>query len=120
VNKITSFGYKVDVEHYMETIKKERQEELEKIMGDLTLSAEKVTHTFCVGDPANELLKLVIEQGVDIVVMGVKAHDFSHFFTGSVAEKMFQKCPVTVVSYRDEEISDKLRRKIIRHLGNED
>jgi nucleotide-binding universal stress UspA family protein len=120
VNKITSFGYKVDAEHYVETIKKERREELKKIMGELMLSEEKVSHTFCVGDPANELLKLVIDQGVDVVVMGVKAHDISHIFTGSVAEKMFQKCPVTVVSYRDDEISDKLRRKIIRHFGNED
>ena len=120
VNKITSFGYEVDVEHYLETIKKERQETLTKIMGELNLSEEKVTHTFCVGDPANELLKIVIEQEMDMVVMGVKAHDVSHIFTGSVAEKLFQKCPVTVVSYRDEEISTKLRKKIIRHLANED
>lgn len=120
VNKITSFGYNVDVEHYVETIKKERREELKKIMGEVTLSEQQATLTFCVGDPANELLKMVIDRGVDVVVMGVKAHDFSHIFTGSVAEKMFQKCPVTVISYRDEEISDKLRRKLIRHLGNED
>ncbi len=120
VNKITSFGYKVDVEHYVDTIKKERREELQKIMGELTLAEEKATFTFCVGDPANELLKLVIDRGVDVVVMGMKAHDISHIFTGSVAEKMFRKCPVTVISYRDEEISVKLRKKIIRHLGNED
>ena len=120
VDKITSFGYKVDVEHYVETIKKERREELQKIMGELTLSEEKATLTFCVGNPANELLKLVIDQAVDVVVMGMKANDLSHIFTGSVAEKIFQKCPVTVISYRDEEISDKLRKKLIRHLGNED
>lgn len=120
VDKITSFGYKVDIEHYLETIKKERREELEKMMGELTLPDEKVTYTFCVGDPANELLKLVIDQDVDIVVMGVKTQDFSQIFTGSVAEKMFRKCPVTIVSYRDEEISAKLRQKIIRHLNLEE
>ena len=110
----------MDIEHYLETIKKERREELEKMMGELTLPDEKVTYTFCVGDPANELLKLVLDQGVDMVVMGVKNNDISHIFTGSVAEKMFRKCPVTVVSYRDDEISAKLRRKIIRHLGGEE
>ena len=120
VDKITSFGYKVDVEHYLETIKKERQEELEKMMGALTLPNEKVSYFFCVGDPANELLKLVVEEGVEMVVMGVKATDISHIFTGSVAEKMFRKCPVTVVSYRDDEISAKLRKKIVRHLGKEE
>ena len=120
VDKITSFGYKVDVEHYLETIKKERQEELEKMMGVLTLPEEKINYFFCVGDPASELLKLVVEQGVDMVVMGVKTTDISHIFTGSVAEKMFRKCPVTVVSYRDDEISEKLRKKIVRHLGKEE
>lgn len=117
VDKITSYGYKVDVDHYVETIKNERREELEKMMLNLTLPDEKVTYTFCVGDPANELLKLVIDRQVDTVVMGVKTTDISHIFTGSVAEKMFRKCPVTVVSYRDDEISEKLHRKITRHLS---
>ncbi len=119
VDKITSFGYKVDTAHYLETIKKERREELEKMMAELTLPDEKASFTFCVGDPANELLKLVLEKGADMVVMGVKDNDISHIFTGSVADKMFQKCPVTVVSYRDEEVSAKLRKKIVRHLGKE-
>ena len=117
VDKITSYGYKVDINHYMETIRNERREELEKMMNSLTLPDEKVTYTFCVGDPANELLKLVVDRQVDMVVMGVKTNDLSHIFTGSVAEKMFRKCPVTVVSYRDEEISEKLHKKIARHLS---
>lgn len=120
VDKITSYGYKVDTEHYLETIKKERREELEKMMAELTLPDEKTSSTFCVGNPANELLKLVLDEGVDMVVMGVKANDISQIFTGSVAEKMFRKCPVTVVSYRDEEISTKLRKKIVRHLGRDE
>jgi len=115
VDKITSFGYKVDIEHYVETIKKERREELDKMMSSLTLPDDKVSYTFCIGDPANELLTLVVDQKIDMVVMGVKTADISHIFTGSVAEKMFRKCPVTVVSYRDEDISKKLNKKIARH-----
>ena len=114
VDKISSFGYKVDVEHYLDTIKKERKAKLEEYLNDLTLPDEKVTYTFCVGDPANELLDMVVEREVDMVVMGVKNNDLKHLFTGSVAERMFRRCPVTVVSYRDEEISGKLRRRILR------
>jgi len=114
VDKISSFGYKVDVEHYLDTIKKERNAKLEEYLNDLTLPDEKVTYTFCVGDPANELLDMVVEREVDMVVMGVKNNDLKHLFTGSVAERMFRRCPVTVVSYRDEEISGKLRRRILR------
>lgn len=120
VNKITSYGYKVDSDHYLETIKKERIEELEKMMQDLTLADDKVTYYFCVGDPANELLELVVDENIDMVVMGVKNKDFSHIFTGSVAEKMFRKCPVTIVSYRDDEISKRLRKNIIKHRSKKE
>ena len=120
VDKITSFGYKVDIEHYLETIKKERRAELNIVMESLTLPDEKVTFTFCVSDPTNELLKLVVDQNIDMVVMGVKTKDIRHIFTGSVAERMFRKCPVTVVSYRDEEISERLLKKFTRHRGKEE
>lgn len=111
VDKITSFGYKVDIEHYMETVKKERGEELDRLMAGLTLPDDKVTYTFCVGEPTTELLKLVVDRSIDMVVMGVKAKDLRHIFTGSVAERMFRRCPVPVVSYRDEEIADRLRSR---------
>jgi len=115
VDKITSFGYKVDVEHYLETIKKERRAELQGLMDELTLPDEKVSFTFRVGDPTNELLKLVVDKNIDMVIMGVKDQDIRHIFTGSVAERMFRRCPVTVVSYRDEKISERLLRKFTKH-----
>ncbi len=117
VDKITSFGYKVDIEHYLETVKKERRELLDRLIGELTLGDERVTFSFCVGAPADELLKLVVTQGVDMVVMGVKSNNFSQLFTGSVAERLFQRSPVTIVSFRDEEIARHLRRRIEKQLA---
>jgi len=120
VDKITSYGYKVDVEHYIETIKKERSEELRSLLEELTLSDDKVTYTFCLGDPTNELLKLVVDRNVDMVVMGVKGNDIRHIFTGSVAERMFRKCPVTLVSYRGDEISTRLRKRFEKQRAREE
>lgn len=120
VDKITSFGYKVDVEHYVETIKKEKLEELVPLIDELSLPDDKVTYMFCIGDPTDELLKLVIDRNVDMVVMGVRAKEISHLFTGSVAERMFRKCPVTIVSYRGEDIADRLRQRFERHRGKDD
>jgi len=120
VDKITSFGYKVDVEHYVETIKKEKRKELVKLIGELSLPDGKVSYMFSIGDPTDELLKIVIDQDIDMVVMGVRNKEISHLFTGSVAERMFQKCPVTVVSYRGEEISDRLRKRFERHRSREE
>jgi nucleotide-binding universal stress UspA family protein len=119
VDKITSYGYKVDVAHYIETIKKERKEKLDKLLADLTLADDKVTYTFCTGEPANELLKLVVDRNVDMVVMGVKGNSLSHIFTGSVAERMFRKCPVPLVSYRGDDVALRLRKNFEKHRERE-
>ncbi|MBW1634666.1 MAG: universal stress protein [Deltaproteobacteria bacterium] len=119
VDKITSFGYKVDVEHYLATLKKERREELKKLMEPMTLPDKQVSFSFRVGDPTNELLKLVVDKNIDMVIMGIKTHDVRHIFAGSVAERMFRKCPVTILSYRDDEISERLLKKFTRHRRKE-
>jgi nucleotide-binding universal stress UspA family protein len=120
VDKITSYGYKVDIEHYVETIKKERLQELESLLEELTLPDDKVTYTFCVGEPTHELLKLVVDRDIDTVVMGVKNKEIKHIFTGSVAERMFRKCPVTVVSYRGGKVASRLRRRFEKQRAKED
>jgi len=119
VDKIASFGYKVDIEHYLETLKKERRDELKKLTESMTLPDAQVTFSFKVGDPTNELLKLVVDENIDMVIMGIKTHDIRHIFAGSVAERMFRKCPVTILSYRDDEISERLLKKFIRHRKRE-
>ncbi len=116
VEKISSFGYKVDSKHYVETILKEREEELEKLMADLTLPDDQVSFTFRVGNPTTELLKIVLKEEIDVVVMGIRAKEISQLFAGSVAERMFRRCPATIISYRDKEISDRLKNKASRYI----
>ena len=111
VERITSYGYKVDIEHYLETIREERREKLMAMTESLNLPDDKVSFTFRVGDPTVELLKVVVEKEVDMVVMGTKTRDLRNVFTGSVAERMFRKCPVTIVSYRDSNTSERLYRR---------
>ncbi len=120
VNKIASFGYKVDTESYLKTLKSEKREELKTLTASMTLPDEQVSFSFRVGDPTNELLKLVVDKNIDMVIMGIKTHDVRHIFAGSVAERMFRKCPVTVVSYRDEEISERLLKRFMRHRKKEE
>lgn len=116
VERISSFGYKVDGEHYVHVIQEERREVLQKLTEKLTMPDDLVSFTFLVGDPANELLKLVVEEDIDMVVMGVKTKDIRHLFTGSVAERMFRRCPCTIVSYRDTKTSERLRKRVVKHL----
>ncbi len=119
VNKIASFGYKVDTDSYIEIVKKERREELVKMTEHLTLADEKVSFSFLVGEPTSELLRFVVEEEIDMVVMGVKTKDLRHVFAGSVAERMFRKCPVPIVSYRGDDIAARLTKRIYKHIIND-
>lgn len=116
VERIASFGYKVDSEHYVDIIQKEREEKFSQIIDELTLPDDQIVFKFRVGDPTEELLKLVLKENVDMVVMGMKTRDIRHIFAGSVAERMFRKCPVTVVSYREDDITERLERRVRRQL----
>ncbi len=116
VNKITEFGYKVDSEKYLETVKKERRDAITAMADHLTLPDDKVSFTFLIGDPTEELLRFAVEGEVDLVVMGIKARDLKHMFAGSVAERMFRRCPVPVLSYRGDDIAERLRKRVYKHI----
>ena len=117
VERIASFGYKVDGDHYIKTIQKERVEKLDEILSKIDFPEEKYSFTFLAGDPTTELLKLVIKEDIDLVVMGTKNKDIRNLFTGSVAERMFRKCPVSIVSYRGEDIAAGLTKRIKKEMS---
>ena len=51
------------------------------------------------GDPAQEILKTIDSEGIDIVVMGTHGRKaLEHVFFGSVAENVVKKSPVPVLT----------------------
>jgi nucleotide-binding universal stress UspA family protein len=113
VTAITNMGYDLDPERYIKEVKAERRNAFEEIAKNATLSGDSIKLILKVGNPADKLLKIIIEENVDLVVMGVKGRtDLEHIFIGSVAEKLFRRSPVTVVSYRDEKDKQRLRKHI--------
>jgi nucleotide-binding universal stress UspA family protein len=113
VERITSFGYDVDGNHYVEEIEKERVAKLEAMLDKIDFPEDCMKLVITVGNPADKLLKYAVKENVDMIVMGVKAKsDIVHAFTGSVAEKLFKRSPVTIVSYREEKIASELRKHV--------
>ena len=113
VQRISSYGYNVDETHYIEEIQKQRTLELEAMLEEIDFPEERIRLMFKIGKPANVLLSLSVTENVDMIVMGVKGQsDLMHGFTGSVAEKLFRRSPVTIVSYRDDETGKKLKKHI--------
>jgi nucleotide-binding universal stress UspA family protein len=106
-------GYEVDGDHYVSDIKKEREEILAKLISDCGFPADRVKTVIQVGNPVDQLLKILVSEDVDMVLMGVKGRsDLEHVFIGSVADKLFRRSPVTVVSYRDDSVAERLKKRI--------
>jgi nucleotide-binding universal stress UspA family protein len=113
VGTISSMGYDVDAENYVATIKKERETRLAQIVKASTFPTDKIKSIIRVGDPVDELLKTAVKENVDMIVMGIKGRtNLEYMFVGSVAEKMFRRSPMPIVSYRDEKNAQRLRNRI--------
>lgn len=113
VTTISGMGYEVDEEHYIENIKKERNKILDEIIKSASFPKARIRAIFKVGNPVDELLKAAVEEKADMIVMGTKGRtDLAHVFVGSVAEKVFHRSPVPVVSFRDEKTAQRMRHRI--------
>jgi nucleotide-binding universal stress UspA family protein len=113
VATITRMGYDLDPEKYIHELKEERRNAFEEMVKGSTSSMDAIKLILQVGNPIEELLKIIVQEKVDLVVMGVKGRtDLEHILIGSVAEKLFHRSPVTIVSYRDEKNRDRLRQHI--------
>ena len=77
----------------------------------LGMSDDAFEYRLLAGDPAMELLRLILEEQIDLVVMGTKTRELRHIFTGSVAERMFRRCPVPILSYRGGDVAKQLRQR---------
>ena len=113
VGMVAAMGYDVDSEHYVSGIKDERRKTLNQMLTKLSFPANRLHIVFKVGHPVDELLKIAINENIDMLVMGVKGRtDLENIFIGSVAEKLFRRSPVTIVSYRDEKNRERLKKRM--------
>mgnify|MGYP000444035575 CR=1 FL=1 len=113
VGTIAAMGYEIDSENYVSGLKKERQQELNDILKKVAQVPEKVRTIFKTGNPSDELLKIAVKENVDLIIMGLKGRtDLEHVFVGSVAEKVFRRSPIPILSYRDEHNAERLKKHI--------
>ena len=113
IGTIATMGYEVDSEHYISEIKAERRQTLDQILAKIAYSADKVRAVFKVGYPVPELLQTAIAENADLIVMGIKGRsNLESILMGSVAEKVFRRSPIPVLSYRDEKNAQRLKKHI--------
>jgi nucleotide-binding universal stress UspA family protein len=116
VATISEMGYEVDGDNYVAGVKAERQQEFDKILKKIGHPPEKIRMVIKVGDPSEEILKIALKEDVGLIIMGIKSRsDLEYALIGSVAEKVFRRSPIPILSYRDEHIAERLRKQI--HLS---
>ena len=113
VGAIAAMGYEVDSEHYVSGVEEERRRALEQMLKKISFPAERIRSVFKIGHPVEELLKIAVKENVDLMVMGIKCRsDLEHLLVGSVAEKVFRRSPIPILSYRDEKSAQRLKKHI--------
>ena len=113
IGSIAEMGYEIDSEHYVQKIKTDRLAQLDEMITESGFPGKRVQTIIKVGKPVDALLKMIVKEDVDMVVMGVKNRlELESLLFGSVAEKIFRRSPVTIVSYRDDKIAERLRKHI--------
>jgi len=113
VTAIKNMGYDLDPEKYIEELKADRRNAFDEIVKNAGHPGDSIKLILAVGNPIDELLKVIMKENVDLVVMGVKGRtDLEHILIGSVAEKLFSRSPVTVISYRDAKTRQRLKKRI--------
>jgi nucleotide-binding universal stress UspA family protein len=113
VGAVAAMGYEVDSEHYVSGVKEERRQALEQMLKKISFPAGKIRSVFNVGHPVEELLKIAVIENVDLIVMGIKGRsDLEHMLVGSVAEKVFRRSPIPILSYRDTKSAERLKKHI--------
>lgn len=86
-----------DIDELHEWEEKKAKERLDEICSKYLKGCPLYTKHVAIGDPAEEILKLIEEENVDMVVIATRGGK-SHFPFGSVAEKVVKNSPVPVVT----------------------
>lgn len=84
------------IEKIHEWEKKKAIERLDQICEKHLLGCRLYHKEVAIGDPAEEILRFIDREKVDVVVMTTRGRK-SHFSFGSVAEKVVKNSPVPVV-----------------------
>jgi nucleotide-binding universal stress UspA family protein len=79
---------------------KDDREYLQRLAADLTARGLKVSTELAMGDPANELIRLARERGVDLLAMSTHGHRFlNDLLRGTTVSRVrhFVKIPILLV-----------------------
>jgi nucleotide-binding universal stress UspA family protein len=84
---------------YQEEALKGAEKRMDKVCDEQLKSCPNFQKRILYGDPAQEILKTIESEGIDLVIIGTHGRKgLEHVFFGSVAENVVKKSPVPVLT----------------------
>ena len=92
-------GFYIPLNQYKEEALKGAEKALDRVCEEQLQSCPNFQKRTLFGDPAQEILKTIESEGIDLVIMGTHGRKgLEHVFFGSVAENVVKKSPVPVLT----------------------
>jgi len=87
----------------LEVLRKDRLTALQRLRDDVDVASQKGGRHVRTGIPYEALIEAIAELDIDLLVMGTRGRgQFSGMLFGSTAARMLSKCPVPLLTLRDE------------------
>ena len=89
----------IPLEQFRDAALKGAQKSLDRVCEEQLQRCPNFQKRILFGDPVMEILKIIEEEGIDLVIMGTHGRKgLEHVFFGSVAENVVKKSPVPVLT----------------------
>ena len=89
----------IPLDQYLEKALKGAEKALDAVCKEQLQSCPNFKKRILSGDPAQEILKTIESEGIDMVIMGTHGRKgLEHVFFGSVAENVVKKSPAPVLT----------------------
>lgn len=104
VRMVEHHDARISVKSYVADVKKQRTALLNELIAAGPAAGLAVKKIFLVDVPFRGILKTVSDETADMLVMGTKGRgNLADALFGSTAEKVFRRCPVSLLSVRTKE-----------------
>src|SRR6185369_2017205 len=92
-------------EHFQHELRRDADNKLKRQIVGLGSSGVEIKYETLLGEPYEELIHSVQQEGYDLVVAGTRGHSaLQRLVLGSTAKRLIRKCPASVWIVKDKEI----------------